>query len=113
MRKRPATTGRPKARSRQASEVGSVPPSKTGAPDGGERNCLQNSRGQRSKIPDEDVRTRGGQGGPASPRAAVSFESDIACDAPPQAWANRDIEQPATENRRADRGSNGGARGGI
>ena len=36
MRKRPATTGRPKARSRQASEVGGVPPSKTGgAPDGG------------------------------------------------------------------------------
>src|SRR6476659_241623 len=35
MRKRPATTGRPKVRSRQASEVGSVAPSKTGAQDGG------------------------------------------------------------------------------
>ena len=35
MRKRPATTGRPTARSRQASEAGSVPASKTGAPDGG------------------------------------------------------------------------------
>ena len=35
MRKRPATTGRPKARSRQVIEVGGVPPSISGAPDGG------------------------------------------------------------------------------
>ena len=34
MRKRSATTGRPKARSRQASEMGGAPPSKTGAQDG-------------------------------------------------------------------------------
>ena len=35
MRKRPATTGRPKANSAQASEKGSVSPSKAGAQDGG------------------------------------------------------------------------------
>src|SRR4029453_5637671 len=46
-------------------------------------NCLQNSRGPWPKIPDEDVRTRGRQGGLASPCAAASFETDIAFDATP------------------------------
>src|SRR6476661_6259836 len=76
----------------------------------GRGNCLQNSRGQWAKVPDEDFRTRGGQGGLTSPCAAVGFQTVVACDAPTQAGANQDREQPARENRRADRGSDRGTR---
>ena len=54
MRKKPATTGRPKAQSRRLSEVGNVPPSKAEFARPGRRSCFQNARGQRPKIPDED-----------------------------------------------------------
>ena len=53
----------------------------TAAPDGAGAAASKTLRGQWSKIPDEDFRTRVRQGGLASPCAAASCETDIAFDA--------------------------------
>ena len=94
MRKKPATTGRPKPQSRRLSEVGNVPPSGAEAQDPAGAAA---SKTLAASGPKSLMKTRSGQGGTAPLGVAVSFESD-ASDAPPQAGAIQYLEQPATEN---------------
>ena len=98
MRKKPATTGRPKSQSRRLSEVGNVPPSEAAAQDpaGAAASKTLAASGPKSLMKTSELGA--GRAVSAPLGVAVSFESDIASDAPPQAGAIQDLEQPATEN---------------
>ena len=99
MRKKPATTGRPKAQSRRLSEVGNVPPSESrGAktPAGAAASKTLAASGPKSLMKTSELGA--GRGTQRRLGSQSASKSDIASDAPPQAGAIQDLEQPATEN---------------
>ena len=97
MRKKPATTGRPKPQSRRLSEVGNVPPSGAEAQDpaGAAASKTLPASGPKSLMKTSEL----GAGRAAQRRlGSQSASNPIASDAPPQAGAIQYLEQPATEN---------------